>query len=69
MERLSLLNNHFTKSSEEPPKDEAKPLNLMEHYRKQSNIDERYLAKIFYGDYEDMKIKFESILTGNPLYK
>lgn len=57
MQRLNLIDNHFTSFPEEP--------NMLAKYRKLSNIDERFLADIYFMGNEDIVRTFESLILDN----
>ena len=62
MKRLSLLNSHFISQEIAPIE------NLLDKYRKMSDIDSKFLSKLYYGDYEHEMRKFEQILITNPIF-
>jgi len=46
MKSLNVINNHFTASLQ------VNHENLLEKYRSMSNMDVKFLNKIYYGDHE-----------------
>lgn len=60
MQRLNILESHMTGF---PPQE-----NMLAKYRKMSNLEERFLAQIYYIGNEDIVRLFESVITENSIF-
>ena len=63
MNKLNILSNHFT-AKEIKPKE-----NLLEVYRQGSNIDTKFMNKIYFGNHEPEMRMYEKVYLENPIFK